>query len=202
MHEHAWGVVLAAGHEARLPIALDRLGRLVPPERMLAVVQAGYEGGAEASEIIEEPADRGTAIAALIAAMHARERDPLAVLVVQAGVDPPGLDRRRLVTLEGACRLAGSRDDEVLMLEGRPCPVLVARAEALVLQGMRAIPEAAPALSTYRQVLHAVRAGRAGQEHLRVALHHLYSRLPEAGHGPVALLGACAEPHGDTSPRK
>ncbi len=198
-HEHMWGVVLASGHEARLPLALDRLARVIPPERMIAVAREGMNVCAAAAELIEEPADRGTAVAALVAAMHAHEFDPFAVLVVQPSLDPPGLDRRRIVTLEGACRLAEHSDDQVLMI-GRPQPVLlVARALALVERGRQAFPGAAPWLDTYQQVLHAVTSGRAGRGHLRMALSHLYSRLPQAGYGPLTVLGAAA-PHGGVPP--
>jgi hypothetical protein len=194
-HEHMWGVVLASGREARLPLALDRLARVIPPERMIAVAREGMNICAAAAELIEEPADRGTAVAALVAAMHAHEQDPFAVLVVQPTLDPPGLDRRRIVTLEGACRMAERSHDQVLMI-GRQQPVLlVARALALVDRGRRIFPGAASWLDTYQQVLHAVTSGRAGRGHLCMALSHLYSRLPQAGYGPLTVLGAAA-PHG------
>jgi hypothetical protein len=193
MHEHAWGILLVSGRESRLHKAVDRMSCLVPPGRIVAVVRSGHRpppGPASPGVIVEEPAPRGAALSVVVAALHVQEHDPLAVLIVPSGPGATAPGRHGLASLDGACLEASRNADDVLVLKGPPAPLMVARAAALLRLARMAHPEAVPWLDTYRQVLHAVRAGRARQEDLAVALSHLYSRLPRAGFGPLAVAGA------------
>jgi hypothetical protein len=206
MHEHAWGILLASGRESRLQGAVERMTSILPVSRMVAVVRSGHRpalGPAVPVQVIEEPGPRGAALPVLVAALHAQEHDPLAVLIVPSDPASAGSNGHGLTSLDGACHQATRHADDVLVLRGSPAPLMVARAAAVLRLARMAMPEAMPWLDTYRQVLHAVSSGRARQGDLAVALSHLYSRLPRAGFGPLAVPGATVRmvaSHGGVGP--
>jgi len=92
--EALWAVLLEEGKDrrlgsrARLCETLDRIGRLVPPERTLAV---GIESHARDEEgpvrgkagpyLLDQPEDRGTGAAVLLAALWIEARAPRATVV-------------------------------------------------------------------------------------------------------------------------
>jgi len=78
------------GPKSLLRQTLDRVGLLVPPQRTVVVTMAG-QGSYMAAElrhespaphVLEQPKDRGTAAAVLLAAHQLLARDPEAILVV------------------------------------------------------------------------------------------------------------------------
>lgn len=89
---HLWAVVLAGGEgdpQALLRHTLDRVARLIPPSRTVAVTQASHAdhvagelvGHAEVTALAQ-PCDRGTAAGVLLAAHWIRSRAPGAVIAV------------------------------------------------------------------------------------------------------------------------
>ena len=87
-----WAVVLAGGAgdpQTLLRHTLDRVARLIPPSRTVAVTQASHAdhvagelaGHAEAT-VLAQPSDRGTAAGVLLAAHWIRSRAPGAVIAV------------------------------------------------------------------------------------------------------------------------
>ena len=87
-----WAVVLAGGAGNPQPLlrhTLDRVARLIPPSRTVAVTQASHAdhvagelaGHAEVT-VLAQPSDRGTAAGVLLAAHWIRSRAPGAVIAV------------------------------------------------------------------------------------------------------------------------
>lgn len=87
-----WAVVLAGGAGNPQPLlrhTLDRVARLIPPSRTVAVTQASHAdhvagelaGHAEVT-VLAQPSDRGTAAGLLLAAHWIRSRAPGAVIAV------------------------------------------------------------------------------------------------------------------------
>jgi mannose-1-phosphate guanylyltransferase len=132
---HAWAVVLAAGDGRRLEcwtrqtmgeavpkqfctfrgrksllrLALERAGRLVPPERVVAVVAEKHDrwwreqlAGVPPSNVVIQPLNRGTAPGILLPLLHLSARDPDATAVFLPS--DHHLERER--TLELALRRA------------------------------------------------------------------------------------------------
>lgn len=77
------------GAKSLLRTTLDRVARLIPPPRTVAVTQASHAayvagelGGQPAITVLAQPCDRGTAAAVLLAAHWIRARDPGAIVAV------------------------------------------------------------------------------------------------------------------------
>jgi mannose-1-phosphate guanylyltransferase len=78
------------GPKSLLRQTLDRVGLLVPPQRTVVVTMAGQGSyvtaelrhESQAPHVLEQPKDRGTAAAVLLAAHRVVARDPEAILVV------------------------------------------------------------------------------------------------------------------------
>ena len=78
------------GSKSLLRQTLDRVSRLVPRQRIVVVTMAGHSAyvtaelkhEAPAPHVLEQPRDRGTAAAVLLAAHWILARDPAAVMVV------------------------------------------------------------------------------------------------------------------------
>src|SRR5260370_7972096 len=78
------------GPKSLLRQTLDRVGLLVPPQRTVVVTMAGQGSymtaelrlDSPALHVLEQPKDRGTAAAVLLAAHRVLARDPEAILVV------------------------------------------------------------------------------------------------------------------------
>jgi mannose-1-phosphate guanylyltransferase len=87
-----WAVVLAGGEgdsQTLLRHTLDRVARLIPPSRTVAVTQASHAAhvaaelaGHPAITVLAQPCDRGTAAGVLLAAHWIRSRAPGAVVAV------------------------------------------------------------------------------------------------------------------------
>lgn len=87
-----WAVVLAGGEgdsQTLLRHTLDRVARLIPPSRTVAVTQASHAAhvagelaGHPAITVLAQPCDRGSAAGVLLAAHWIRSRAPGAVVVV------------------------------------------------------------------------------------------------------------------------
>lgn len=76
------------GSRTGLRQTLDQVGRLIPPERTLVVGmqshardQAGQVGGEPGPHVLEQPDDRGTGAAVLLAALWIEAREPRATVV-------------------------------------------------------------------------------------------------------------------------
>ena len=93
-HEGPWAVVLGEGEagrlgsRARLRAAVDGIGRFIPPERTLVVGlpdpardEAGQVGEGPGPHVLDQPDDRGTGAAVLLAALWIEARAPRATMV-------------------------------------------------------------------------------------------------------------------------
>jgi mannose-1-phosphate guanylyltransferase len=93
-HEGLWAVVVGEGRDrrfgsrTRLRETLERIGRVIPPERTLVVRlpghardQASQVGEESGPHILDEPDDRGTGAAVLLAALWIEAREPRATVV-------------------------------------------------------------------------------------------------------------------------
>jgi hypothetical protein len=89
-HEGLWAVVVGEGQDrrfgsrTRLRETLERIGRVIPPERTLVVRLPGHardQASQVGPHVLDEPDDRGTGAAVLLAALWIEAREPRATVV-------------------------------------------------------------------------------------------------------------------------
>ncbi len=121
--QHVWAVVLVSGAGA-LDRTLQRLGRVVPPERTVVVGTASEPGwpgavAAKGPHVLVEPQDRGTAATILLPAHWIHARDPRASVVVLGGDLPVRSEAAFVCHIALAARCAEQYSDS-LILTGLP----------------------------------------------------------------------------------
>lgn len=131
--EALWAVLLEEGKDrrlgsrARLRETLDRIGRLVPPERTLAV---GIESHARDEEgpvrgkagpyLLDQPEDRGTGAAVLLAALWIEARQPRATVVFLPSGDVIGEERGGMARLAEMADFVERQPEWMILLGVQP----------------------------------------------------------------------------------
>src|SRR5690242_20569739 len=131
--EALWAVLLEEGKDrrlgsrARLCETLDRIGRLVPPERTLAV---GIESpgrdredqvrGEPGLHVLDQPEDRGTGAAALLAALWIEAREPRATVVFLPSGDVIGEEQGGMARLTEMADFVERQPEWMILLGVQP----------------------------------------------------------------------------------
>jgi len=116
------------GEKSLLRETLDRFGLRIPPGRTVVVTMAGqgaYLSGelrhlSPAPHVLEQPKDRGTAAAILLAAHWIRARDPEAVIVVTPSDHFIEDDAAFMDRIGDVMEVAACRRDQIVLLGAEP----------------------------------------------------------------------------------
>jgi mannose-1-phosphate guanylyltransferase len=116
------------GRKSLLGQTLDRVGLLIPPRRTVVVTMAG-QGSYMTAElrhesplphVLEQPKDRGTAAAVLLAAHRVLAQDPKAVLVVLPSDHFVADDEFFMAHVAEAVEFLEHRPDRIVLLGAEP----------------------------------------------------------------------------------
>jgi mannose-1-phosphate guanylyltransferase len=116
------------GSKSLLRQTLDRLSMLIPRQQIAVVTMAGHSAyvAAElrhetpAPHVLEQPRDRGTAAAVLLAAHWILARDPDAVMVVMPSDHFVGEDQAFMGHVADALRILDCQSDRIVLLGAEP----------------------------------------------------------------------------------
>src|SRR3989442_5735314 len=112
------------GSKSLLRKTLDRVGRLVSRQQIVVVTMAGHSAYVTAElrhetpapHVLEQPRDRGTAAAVLLAAHWILVRDPDAVMVVLPSDHFVGEDEAFMGHVADAVRILDRQSDRIVLL--------------------------------------------------------------------------------------
>src|SRR5216684_36734 len=107
---------------------LDRVGTLIPRQQIVVVTMAGHSAymtaelrhEGPAPHVLEQPRDRGTAAAVLLAAHWILARDPDAVMVVLPSDHFVGEDEAFMGHVADAVRILDRQSDRIVLLGAEP----------------------------------------------------------------------------------
>jgi mannose-1-phosphate guanylyltransferase len=116
------------GSKSLLRQTLDRVSRLVPRQQIAVVTMAGHSAYATAElkhetptpHVIEQPRDRGTAAAVLLAAHWILARDPAAMMVVLPSDHFVGEDEAFMGHVSDALGFLDRQGDRIVLLGAQP----------------------------------------------------------------------------------
>jgi mannose-1-phosphate guanylyltransferase len=116
------------GSKSLLRQTLDRVSRLVPRQQIAVVTMAGHSAYATAElkhetptpHVIEQPRDRGTAAAVLLAAHWILARDPAAMMVVLPSDHFVGEDEAFMGHVGDALGFLERQGDRIVLLGAQP----------------------------------------------------------------------------------
>jgi len=116
------------GSKSLLRQTLDRVSRLVPRQQIAVVTMAGHSAYATAElkhetptpHVIEQPRDRGTAAAVLLAAHWILARDPAAMMVVLPSDHFVGEDEAFMGHVGDALGFLDRQGDRIVLLGAQP----------------------------------------------------------------------------------
>jgi mannose-1-phosphate guanylyltransferase len=116
------------GSKSLLRQTLDRVSRLVPRQRIVVVTMAGHSAyvtaelkhEAPAPQVLEQPRDRGTAAAVLLAAHWILARDPAATMVVLPSDHFVGEDEPFMGHVGDVLEFLDRQGDRIVLLGAEP----------------------------------------------------------------------------------
>ena len=116
------------GSKSLLRQTLDRVSRLVPRQRIVVVTMAGHSAyvtaelkhEAPAPQVLEQPRDRGTAAAVLLAAHWILARDPAAAMVVLPSDHFVGEDEPFMGHVGDVLEFLDRQGDRIVLLGAEP----------------------------------------------------------------------------------
>ena len=116
------------GRKSLLRQTLDRVGLLIPPQRTVVVTMAGQSSymtaelrhEPSAPHVLEQPKDRGTAAAILLAARQVLTRDPEATLVVMPSDHFVANDEAFMAHVAEAVEFLEDRPERIVLLGAEP----------------------------------------------------------------------------------